>query len=46
MSLECVVCIVQRQTLTQMALRNLSKKFDLLGKLFRKQILRGVVDLL
>ena len=32
------------KNLRQMALTNPSKKFDMLGKLFRKQPLRGVVE--
>ena len=39
MSLECVVPVVR-----QMALTNLSKTFDMSGKLFWKQPQRGFVE--
>ena len=44
MSLECAVSVVQRRKLSQMALTNPSKKFDMSGKLFWKQPLRVVED--
>ena len=44
MSLECVVSIIPRQKLAANGLTNPSKKFDMSGKLFCKQPLRGVAE--
>ena len=44
MYLECVVFVVQRQTVTAIGLSKPKQKDDMSGKLFWKQPLRGVVE--
>ena len=44
MSLECVVPVVPRQTVTAIGLSKHKQKDDMSGKLFWKQPLRGVVE--
>ena len=44
MSLECVVSVVQREKLMANGLSKPKQKNDMSGKLFWKQLLRGVME--